>query len=90
MLAKTWISNNAVHSGTFAVPGYLEIDPVTELRIFSKIAEGGGGIIYKGELMKPDLKHDKIIVIKEMKRPPGFSEDELIASFYQEVSIMRY
>jgi hypothetical protein len=53
------------------MPGFLTMEFTGDLRLRGKIAEGGGGVIYKGEIVNKDFIArfgTKQAVIKVLKR----------------------
>lgn len=74
-----------------ALPGFLKMDFLNDLRPDLVIAEGGGGIVYQAELLDLALrqKHGvNRVVVKLVKNPGCWSHEELLDHFRQEVSIM--
>lgn len=72
-----------------ALPGFLKMDYQNDIRAIQLLSEGGGGKIYRAELLSHALlqKHPAFVALKVVKNP-GKSEDTFRNIFRQEVSIM--
>jgi serine/threonine protein kinase len=74
-----------------ALPGFLKIDYHGDLRPARVVAEGGGGVVYEAELMNEHLQfkyQTKLVAVKLVKNPGSWTDEETLANFRQEVSIM--
>ncbi|KAI3632377.1 hypothetical protein MIR68_009483 [Amoeboaphelidium protococcarum] len=74
-----------------ALPGFLKIDYNADVRPYKVIAEGGGGVIYEAELLDDRLRtkyRTKHAVVKLVKNPGTWTQEELVLNFKTEVAIM--
>eukprot|EP00158_Paraphelidium_tribonemae_P006134 Partr_v1_DN27691_c3_g1_i6_m64777 len=85
--ADTLIEYEAVLS----VPGFLEMEFAHDVRLKGKMAEGGGGIIYKADLLNPEFLQrfgKAAVVVKVLKPLPHMSFADLKTIVQQEIAIM--
>jgi len=75
-----------------ALPGFLRLDFVHDLRTEKKLTEGGVGTIYKAELLDNQLavrNGSRVVVLKLVDGRQGALErEEIEERFHQEISIM--
>jgi len=75
-----------------ALPGYLVIDPTTQLRVERHLTKGGGGAIYTATLTDPNLKAENggmdEVVVKEITEMSQLSAEDNLSLFKQEVAAM--
>ena len=59
-----------------SMPGFLQMDFKADLRLKSKMGEGGGGVIYKSEMLNQEFVSkfkESAVVTKILKRECLFS-----------------
>jgi len=76
-----------------ALPGFLKMDPELDIRKEQAIGEGGIAQVFRGVILNPEVKRSRNnnnpeIAIKEIHAVPGFTPEERIVSFHQEIRIM--
>ncbi|KAI3651988.1 hypothetical protein MP228_003291 [Amoeboaphelidium protococcarum] len=76
----------------FALPGFLQLNFSDDLRLKGKFSEGGGGVIYKAQLLNQDFCQKfgvEAVVVKVLKPLPHMAFSELKTLVYQEIAIMQ-
>lgn len=78
-------------AAVFSMPGFMQMDFTNDLKLKGKIAEGGGGVVYKGELNNHEFiarAGVKDVVVKVLKPLPHMAFAELKTTVFQEIAIM--
>ena len=77
-----------------ALPGYLVLDPASQLRVEDHMTVGGGGSIYTATLTDPAMTRDNggndKVVVKDVASLGQLSAEENLLLFRQEVAAMRF
>ena len=74
-----------------SLPGFLQLDYNTDLRVQARLTAGGAGTIFSGVLLKSDaiaMNGAESCAIKEVTDWPGLTEEENADRFVTEISVM--
>lgn len=85
---------NTIIDGQISLPGFLIMDHANDIRAEKVIASGGAGQISYGVIVNADLraKYPQFadsIAIKSVANAPGIPEASALASFHQEVALLK-
>ena len=75
-----------------ALPGFLQLDYVKELRVEKQLSKGGAGTIYSAVALSPELNRrnfgNSTVVVKTIQRNSSLDVSTNDVLFHQEVAIM--